>query len=92
MGEVGTKLICENERVKVWEFILALGEALDSRAHEHDYFFSPLAGGTLEVPRGPRTDPPALQSRRVSSRAEDDTHGARNVGLTRSHEVPVELE
>jgi hypothetical protein len=31
MGEVGTKLVFENDRVKVWEFTLAPGESIDAR-------------------------------------------------------------
>ena len=49
MAEVGTKLIFENERVRIWEFTLQPGESIDAHKHDHDYFFYPLEGGTLEV-------------------------------------------
>ncbi len=51
MAEVGSKLIFENERVKVWEFTLAPGETIAAHRHDHDYFFYPIEGGTLEVMR-----------------------------------------
>ena len=51
MAEVGTKLIFENERVRVWEFTLQPGETIEAHKHDHAYFFYPLEGGTLEVTR-----------------------------------------
>ena len=51
MPEVGTKLIFENERVRVWEFTLQPGESIEAHHHDHDYFFYPIEGGTLEVTR-----------------------------------------
>lgn len=51
MGEVGTKLVFENERVKVWEFTLEPGEAIAAHTHHHDYFFYAIEGSTLEVTR-----------------------------------------
>ena len=42
MAQVGSKLIFENERVRVWEFTLQPGETIDTHKHEHDYFFSRL--------------------------------------------------
>jgi len=45
MADVGTKLIFENDRVRVWEFTLAAGESIGAHTHEHDYFFYPIEGG-----------------------------------------------
>lgn len=92
MGEVGTRLVFENDRVKVWEFTLEPGQALEAHTHQHDYFFYPIEGGTLEVTRPGRVDRVELQAGRVYWRAGGDTHGARNVGPVRYHEVLVELK
>ena len=51
MALVGSKLRFENERIRVWEFTLQAGESIDAHQHEHDYFFYPIEGGTLEVTR-----------------------------------------
>jgi quercetin dioxygenase-like cupin family protein len=53
MAEVGTKLVFENERIRVWEFTLQPGETIEAHKHEHDYFFYPLEGGT-SLPRDTR--------------------------------------
>jgi quercetin dioxygenase-like cupin family protein len=92
MGEVGTKLVFENERVKVWEFTLAPGESIDPHTHERDYFFYPIDGGTLEVTRQGRVERRTLEAGRVYWRERGDTHGARNVGPARYHEILVELK
>jgi quercetin dioxygenase-like cupin family protein len=92
MAEVGTKLIFENERVKVWEFTLAPGQELGSHRHEHDYFFYPIEGGTLEVTRASGTTRATLETGKVYYRAKGDTHAAKNVGPERYHEILVELK
>ena len=93
MGEVGTKLIFENDRVKVWEFTLGPGESIDAHTHEHDYFFYPIEGSTLQVTRAnARVDFVTLEAGRVYYRQMGDTHSAKNVGPSRYHEVLVELK
>jgi quercetin dioxygenase-like cupin family protein len=47
MPDVGTKLIFENERVRIWEFTLQPGETIEAHRHEHDYFFYPAASAPL---------------------------------------------
>lgn len=36
---VGTSLLFENERVRVWDLALAPGEALEKHIHRTDYFY-----------------------------------------------------
>lgn len=93
MGEVGTKLIFENERVKVWEFTLEPGESIEAHTHQYPYFFYPIEGSTIEVTRaGGRVEQLDLEPRKVYYREAGDTHGAKNVGTRRFHEVLVELK
>ncbi len=44
---VGTRLMFENERVRVWDLRLAPGEQLPKHIHRHDYFFLIVSGSTI---------------------------------------------
>ena len=46
-GDVATKLLFENDRVKVWELALAPGEASDLHEHHHDYLLIQLEGDKI---------------------------------------------
>jgi hypothetical protein len=43
-GGVGTKMLFENERIRVWEMRLAPGETSDLHEHHHDYAMIQIAG------------------------------------------------
>ena len=43
-GDVGTRLLFENDRVRVWEMSLAPGERSALHRHENDYLMVQLAG------------------------------------------------
>jgi quercetin dioxygenase-like cupin family protein len=92
MTDVGTKLIFENEQVKVWEFTLQPGETIEAHKHDHDYFFYPIEGGTLEVTRASGVTRATLETGEVYYRKGGDTHAARNVDDHRYHEILVELK
>ena len=44
-GHVGTTLLLENERVRVWEITLAPGERLRAHRHQLDYFWTAVPPG-----------------------------------------------
>ena len=92
MADVGTKLIFENERVRVWEFTLQPGQAIDAHKHELDYFFYPIEGGTLEVTRASGSTRITLKAGEVYFRKGGDTHAAANVDDHPYHEILVELK
>lgn len=92
MAEVGTKLIFENERVRVWEFTLEPGQTIPAHFHGNDYFFYPIEGGTLEVTRDSGVTRATLNAGEVYYRKGGDTHAAKNVDDHRYHEVLVELK
>ena len=46
-GDVATKLLFENDRVKVWELALEPGEESDLHEHHHDYFLVQLEGDKI---------------------------------------------
>jgi beta-alanine degradation protein BauB len=95
-GEVGTKLLYENERVKVWEFTLQAGEMIPMHTHLMDYLFHVYEGGTLEVTYPPESEAPP---RKIDLKAGDvrfvkkgGRHAARNVSERPYVEVLVELK
>jgi quercetin dioxygenase-like cupin family protein len=91
-GDVGTKLIFENERVKVWDFTLQPGEAIGVHTHQHDYLILPIETSTVEVTRGERVEVSEYSGGTVIWRQKGETHDARNVGPTRYHQLLVELK
>ena len=49
MADVGTTVIFEDEKIKVWEFNLEPGEQTAVHTHEMEYIFYVIDGTTLEV-------------------------------------------
>ena len=45
--QVGTRLMFENERVRVWDLALAPGASLATHIHRTDYFFIVASGGLV---------------------------------------------
>jgi quercetin dioxygenase-like cupin family protein len=93
-GAVGTKLLYENDQVKVWEFALDPGEAIPMHTHTMDYLFHVYQGSTLEV-SFPSDKPKvsiALKDGDVRFIPKGARHMARNAGAKRYVEVLVELK
>jgi mannose-6-phosphate isomerase-like protein (cupin superfamily) len=44
---VGTRLLFENERVRVWDLALQPGESLEKHTHRNDFLFIVVQGGAL---------------------------------------------
>lgn len=49
-SNVGTKLLFENDRVRVWDFALVPGETLGQHLHQLDYLYIVVSGGLLRAP------------------------------------------
>jgi len=49
MAGVGSKVVFEDDKIKVWEFNLEPGEQTPVHTHEMDYMFYVIDGTTLEV-------------------------------------------
>ncbi len=47
LGNVGTKLLFENERVRVWELDLEPGARSDVHRHDHDYLLVQIEGDRI---------------------------------------------
>jgi hypothetical protein len=46
---VGSKVVFEDDKIKVWEFNLEVGEETPVHTHELEYIFYVIDGSTLEV-------------------------------------------
>lgn len=47
--QVGTRLLFENDRIRVWDITLEPGERLELHRHRTSYFYRCEAGGRLRV-------------------------------------------
>lgn len=95
-ADVGTKLLFENDQVRVWDLRLEPGEAIPLHRHEHDYLYVVIGGGTLQTEFADGTaDPPReMTDGDVRFRPVDNAavHAARNVGSTAWRNIVVELK
>ena len=98
---VGTRLLFENDRVRVWDLTLAPGETLPLHRHELDYLYVVIGGGTLQTVFADGTaDEPRqmadgdVRFRDISSAADGPRalHSATNVGGSPWRNVVVELK
>ena len=49
LGEVGQRVVLENEFVRVWDIRLEPGETIDFHIHYHPYLVISLGGGENEI-------------------------------------------
>ena len=49
LGEVGQKILIENEYIRMWEVRLAPGETIDFHIHYHPYLVISLGGGENQI-------------------------------------------
>jgi hypothetical protein len=49
LGEVGQRIVLENDHVRVWEINLDPGETIDFHIHYHPYIVVSLGGGENEI-------------------------------------------
>ena len=99
LGDVGTRLLFENDRVRAWELRLAPGE--DSAAHRHDldHLLIQLSGDRVAVIPEPDTEGPYkdyLEAEVIPGMtvfvARGGVETARNVGSQPYREIIIELK
>ena len=49
LGEIGQRIVFENEHVRIWEINLDPGETIDFHLHYHPYVVISLGGGKNEI-------------------------------------------
>jgi hypothetical protein len=96
-GEIGSKLLFENDRVRVWDLHLAPGESTGMHAHHCDYLYVVIGDGELAAmnPDGSELHRGTMRDGEVHFRAIDDqpaVHEAFNVGQTPWRNIIVELK
>jgi quercetin dioxygenase-like cupin family protein len=93
---IGTKLLFENDRVRVWDLRLEPGESTGVHRHESDYLYVVIGDGALQtVYADGSSDPPRemrdgdVRFREVNGGA---VHEAINVGDRPWRNIVVELK
>lgn len=95
LGDVATRVLHEDERVKIWEMELEPGAASDLHRHERDYYLVMLEGDRIVgLPRGEGEAvvldlPRDVSTVRIEKGA---TEWAVNVGKERFYEILIELK
>ncbi len=95
---VGTRLLFENDRVRVWDLALAPGESLDKHIHRLDYVILVESGGLLRSadPDDPSNDrdiqfqDDQVEFRRVKDGKIDNR--LTNIGTKRHRNYVIELK
>jgi len=92
---VGTRLLFENDRVRVWEMRLRPGESCERHVHESDYLFVNLAHARLTLypdggaPESFEATPGSVEYTEVGGGV---THALTNTGDSEHYEILVELK
>ncbi len=96
ISPVGTRLLFENDAVRVWDLQLAPGESTGMHRHELDYFYVVIGDGKLQRvdPDGTQHAPKSMQDGEVHFRAVDgeSVHDAVNAGEAVWRNIVVELK
>jgi len=97
LGGVGTKLLFEDDRVRIWEMRLAPGEASDLHHHADDYYLAMLQGDMIAgiPPKESGIEPfvaPLPPGGETVSVKKGGTEWAVNVGTQTFYEILVELK
>jgi quercetin dioxygenase-like cupin family protein len=93
---VGTQLLFENDRVRVWDLRLEPGETMPTHRHECDYLYVVIGDGELQRVDPDGTRAPVVQRRdgEVVFHAvrNEYTHAAHNAGQSPWRNIVVELK
>lgn len=91
---IGTSLLFEDERVRIWEIVLEPGQEASGHTHLLDYTTVTIEGATLERLNADGTidRSEAVPGRVLRWYQSTRTHGLRNVGTTRFRNVIIELK
>jgi len=99
LGGIATRVLMENDRVKIWEMDLAPGEESDIHEHTMDYILVVLEGD--KIAGVPQDDSAGLYNEYVEVDVSPGEHfwiekggieTARNIGTKRYREIAIELK
>jgi hypothetical protein len=98
-GGVGTRVVFENDRVRIWELRLAPGARGDVHRHDLDHVLVSIAGDRMAVEPAPESAGPFrdylegdIEPGQVTYVRRGGVETAINVGATEFHEIIVELK
>ena len=93
LGDVATRVLYENERVKVWEMVLEPGESSDPHRHTMDYLICIIEGESIDAdfPDGRSVHLP-VQCGDVLYIQRGNTETAVNRSGARYREILIELK
>jgi hypothetical protein len=99
LGNVATRLLLENERVRIWEMDLAPGARSDIHRHEADYVLVQIEGDRIAGQPEPDTAgayrdyiEAGVEPGKVRYIARGGIETAINVGRRRYREILIELK
>ena len=92
-GNVATRLLLENDRVKIWEMLLEPGESSDLHEHTMDYVLCILEGTSIDAdPPDGKTFHAQVQPGKVFYVKRGGIERAVNRSDTRFREIVIELK
>ena len=93
LGQVGTRVLLENDRVRIWELALAPGESSDWHHHTLDYITVGLTSSQMrremEDGTGDETNPTVGDVRYAGAH---QPHVVTNIGTTPHRNILIELK
>ncbi len=100
LGDVATRVLMENDRVRIWEMDLAPGEESDLHRHDLDYVLVQVAGDKVagifdESTKGeypPGVVEAEVKPGNVIYLEKGGVETAKNTGNERYHEILIELK
>ena len=99
LGDVASRILLENDRVRIWEMDLAPGESSDVHEHTLDYILVQVAGDRIAGIPEPDTKGPYKDyieadvfPSNVIYVESGGIETAKNVGEQRYHEILIELK
>lgn len=93
IGEIGTRIIFENENVKVWDLTLEPGESTVWHQHEMDYMFVVINNGKVHTEYiDGKIEHQDDEVGKVDYRATDVPHRLVNDGSTMYKNIVIEIK
>ena len=89
---VGTRVLEEHDRVKIWELVLEPGQSSEWHAHRHDYLFVVIEPAPLLTEYADGTSHVYASHTGEAVYTAPSTHRVTNVGSTRYRNVIIELK
>ena len=99
LGEIATRVLFENERVRIWEMRMPPGETGPAHRHDFDHILIQISGDRMAVVPEPDSQGPYreyLEASVVPGQSIFVRRGgverAKNVGREAYHEILIELK